>query len=41
MFVSDMDAIELEDRHVSLRQFELAFILSHGNVWDIVRECIG
>jgi hypothetical protein len=34
------DAMEREDRRVSLKQFELEFNLSHGSVWD-VRECIG
>jgi hypothetical protein len=36
-----MDAMEREDRRVSLKQFELKFNLSHGSVRDIVLECIG
>lgn len=40
-FDSDMDAMEREDRRVSLKQFELKFNLSHGSVRDIVLECIG
>jgi hypothetical protein len=40
-FVSDMDAMEREDRRVSLKQFELECNLSHCSVCGIIHECIG